>query len=131
MVSPSKTYPQEEWRTLLRQKLETAFTLKLRLQDSYKSCCKPPEDPSPQIANNDQTGFLRGRFIGENIRLIDSVINYTAVKKFPDFYFSLTLRKLLTHWNGLLYKKHLFLSVLALPLSNYSKPFTTILKAVF
>ena len=31
-----------------RQKLDTAFTLKSRLQDSYKSCCKPPEDPSPQ-----------------------------------------------------------------------------------
>ena len=34
-----------------------------------------------KLINNDQTGFLRGRFIGENIHLIDSVINYTAVKK--------------------------------------------------
>ena len=32
----------------------------------------------PRLINNDQTGFLKGRFIGENIRLIDSVINYTA-----------------------------------------------------
>ena len=30
----------------------------------------------PKLINNDQTGFLKGRFIGENIRLIDSVINY-------------------------------------------------------
>ena len=29
-----------------------------------------------KLINNDQTGFLKGRFIGENIRLIDSVINY-------------------------------------------------------
>ena len=30
------------------------------------------------------------------------------LKKCPDCYFSLTLRKPLTHWNGLSYKKHLF-----------------------
>ena len=44
----NKTYSQKERRTLLYQKLEAAYTLKLRLQDSYKSDCKPPEDPSPQ-----------------------------------------------------------------------------------
>ena len=36
-----------------------------------------------KLINNDQTGFLKGRFIGENIRLIDSIINYTAAKKVP------------------------------------------------
>ena len=34
-----------------------------------------------KIINNDQTGFLKGRFIGENIRLIDSIINYTNTEK--------------------------------------------------
>ena len=28
------------------------------------------------LINNDQTGFLKGRFIGENIRLIHSLICY-------------------------------------------------------
>ena len=74
--------------------------------------------------------LLKGRFIGENIRRIDSDINYSAAKKFPDFYFSLTLRKRLTRWNGLLYKKHLFLSDLALSLANGLKPCITTLKAV-
>ena len=37
----------------------------------------------PKIINNDQTGFLKGRFIGENIRLIDSIINYTNTEKIP------------------------------------------------
>ena len=27
----------------------------------------------PKIINNDQTGFLKGRFIGENIRLLDGI----------------------------------------------------------
>ena len=32
----------------------------------------------PKIINYDQTGFIKGRFIGENIRLIDSLINFCA-----------------------------------------------------
>ena len=37
----------------------------------------------PQLINNDQTDFLKGRFIGENIRLINNVINYTAQHEIP------------------------------------------------
>ena len=37
----------------------------------------------PSIINPDQTGFLKGRFIGENIRLIDGVIDYTEFKGIP------------------------------------------------
>ena len=37
----------------------------------------------PKLVNNDQTGFLKGRFIGENIRLIDSIINYAAEQHIP------------------------------------------------
>ena len=35
----------------------------------------------PSIINPDQTGFLKGRFTGENIRLIDGVIDYTELFK--------------------------------------------------
>ena len=41
----------------------------------------------PNVINNDQTGFLKGRFIGENVRLIDSVIRYAAEKIFLACYF--------------------------------------------
>ena len=37
----------------------------------------------PKLINNDQTGFLKGRFIGENIRLIDGVIKFAATKNIP------------------------------------------------
>ena len=48
-----------------------------------------------KLINNDQTGFLRGRFIGENIRLIDSVSvnNYIAVKKIPGLLLFLDFEK--------------------------------------
>ena len=32
----------------------------------------------PTLISDDQTGFIKGRFIGENIRLVDSFIKYTA-----------------------------------------------------
>ena len=38
----------------------------------------------PYLINNDQTGFLKGRFIGENIRLINSVIDYAEKQNIPD-----------------------------------------------
>ena len=38
----------------------------------------------PRIISYDQTGFLKKRFIGENIRLLDSIINYTnLIKQIP------------------------------------------------
>ena len=36
------------------------------------------------LINNDQTGFQKGRFIGENIRLINSVIDYAEKQNIPD-----------------------------------------------
>ena len=37
----------------------------------------------PYLINNDQTGFLKGRFIGENIRLINNVIDYAEKQNIP------------------------------------------------
>ena len=37
----------------------------------------------PNLINHDQTGFLKGRFIGENIRLIDSITQYATEKNIP------------------------------------------------
>ena len=47
----------------------------------------------PKLIDNDQTGFLKGRFIGENIRLIDSVINFTAAKNIPGLLLFLDFEK--------------------------------------
>ena len=37
----------------------------------------------PKLISNDQTGFMKGRFIGENIRLIDGIIQYAARHNAP------------------------------------------------
>lgn len=47
----------------------------------------------PSLINYDQTGFLKGRFIGENIRLIDSVICYAKEKNIPGLLLFLDFEK--------------------------------------
>ena len=37
----------------------------------------------PKIINHDQMGFIKDKFIGENIRLIDSFINFCVDKNTP------------------------------------------------
>ena len=37
----------------------------------------------PRLIDNDQTGFLKNRFIGENIQLVGSVINYANMEQIP------------------------------------------------
>ena len=37
----------------------------------------------PKLINSDQTCFLKGRFIGENIRLVDGILNHTATQNIP------------------------------------------------
>ena len=47
----------------------------------------------PKLVNSDQTGFIKGWFIGENIRLIDSVINFAAAKNIPGLLLFLDFEK--------------------------------------
>jgi len=47
----------------------------------------------PKLVNSDQTGFIKGRFIGENIRLIDNVINFAAAKNIPGLLLFLDFEK--------------------------------------
>ena len=36
-----------------------------------------------EIISNDQTGFIKGRFMGENIRLVYDIMSYTKIKQLP------------------------------------------------
>ena len=46
-----------------------------------------------KLISHDQTGFIKNRFIGENIRLIDGVIKYTAAKNIPGVLLFLNFEK--------------------------------------
>jgi len=46
-----------------------------------------------KLISHDQTGFIKNRFVGENIRLIDGVIKYTAAKNIPGLLLFLDFEK--------------------------------------
>ena len=54
----------------------------------------------PKLISDDQTGFIKGRFIGENIRLIDTSLNVLHRKIYRDYFFFSILKKLSIHLNG-------------------------------
>ena len=37
----------------------------------------------PKLIHLDQTGFVHGRYIGQNIRFLNDIMDYTAAMKFP------------------------------------------------
>ncbi len=37
----------------------------------------------PSIINDDQTGYLKGRCIGQNIRIIEDISIFTKISKIP------------------------------------------------
>ena len=37
----------------------------------------------PKLIHPDQTGFIKGRFIGQNVRLLNDLLEYTDVQKIP------------------------------------------------
>ena len=47
----------------------------------------------PKLVNSDQTGFMKDRFIGENIRLIDGVINFAKAENIPGLMLFLDFEK--------------------------------------
>ena len=54
----------------------------------------------PNIINEDPSGFIKGRTISENIKLIDDIIQYTdKIKCLAYFYLSI-LKKRSIRWIG-------------------------------
>ena len=57
----------------------------------------------PLVINADQTGYIKGRYIGENVRLISNIISYTAAKNLPGLAVFLAFQKAFDsiEWNFL------------------------------
>ena len=57
------------------------------LQHCNKSNIKQNEKVLPKIINTDQTGFIKGRYISENIRIIFDTIDYQNKQNKPGLLF--------------------------------------------
>ena len=101
-----KLFPKKDTEPYFVKNLRPISLLNCVYRIAAKAIANRLKHVLPKLIDSDQTGFLKGRFIDENIRLIDATINYTASKNIPGLLLSLISKRLLTHWNGLLYRKH-------------------------
>ena len=60
----------------------------------------------PTIVNEDQTGFISGRCIGENTRMVYDTIDYCEAEQKKGLLIILDFSKALTQLNGHLQKKY-------------------------
>ena len=58
-----------------------------------KVLTKRLEKVLPKVINADQTGYIKNRYIGENIRLISDIMTYTAEKDIPGIALFLDFKK--------------------------------------
>jgi len=63
------------------------------LKIALKAIAKRIEPTLPNLIHSDQTGFVKGRYIGENIRLISNVMDYTSLQNLPGILTSLDFHK--------------------------------------
>ena len=68
-----------------------------------KAIAKRLEKVLPKIINSDQTGYVKYRYIGENIRLILDIMTYTEEKNLPGIALFIDVRKAFDsiEWNFL------------------------------
>ena len=65
-----------------------------------KAIVKRLEKVLPSIINPDQTGYMKGCYIGENVRLIQDIIEHTNLTGKKGSLYFFILKKLLTRLNG-------------------------------
>ena len=51
------------------------------------------ENILPKLVHSDQTGFVNGRYVGQNIRLLNDIMVYTDIKKLPGIFLFVDFEK--------------------------------------
>ena len=105
--------PKKDKPTNLLNNLRPISLLNTDYKIATKAIARRLENILPFIINPDQTGYIKGRYIGENVRLISDMISTPLIKIFPASPFFLSLRKHLTQLNGIFSLKFLTSSTLA------------------
>lgn len=85
--------PKEDGSLLDLANWRPITLLNVDFKISAKAIAKRLEPILPKLIHPDQTGFVKGRFIGENIRLISDIMEYTKVQNIPGILLSLDFHK--------------------------------------
>jgi len=75
--------PKKNKDKTLLENLRPISLLNVDYKIMTKSIAKRLEKVLPKIINSDQTGYIKGRFIGENVRLIQDVMFHTKQEEKP------------------------------------------------
>ena len=85
--------PKEDGSLLDLHNWRPITLLNVDLKIAAKAIAKRLETVLPNIIHPDQTGFVKGRYIGENIRFISDVLDLTKEQKIPGILVALDFRK--------------------------------------
>ena len=85
--------PKEDGSLLDLSNWRPITLLNVDLKIASKAIAKRIEPTLPNLIHSDQTGFVKGRYIGENIRLISDIMDYTSLQNLPGILTSLDFRK--------------------------------------
>ena len=85
--------PKPNKDTALLENLRPISLLNVDYKILTKTIAKRLEKVLPKIINPDQTGYVKGRYIGENVRLILDIMSYTKEKNLPGIALFIDFRK--------------------------------------
>ena len=82
-------FRKEEGSLLELENWRPITLLNVDLKIATKAIAKRLESVLPKLIHPDQRRFVKGRYIGENIRLVSDVTEYTKVQNLPGILLSL------------------------------------------
>ena len=85
--------PKEDGSLLELQNWRPITLLNVDCKIATKAIAKRIEPYLPTLIHSDQTGFIKERYIGENIRLIEDVMEHTKLHNIPGILISLDFKK--------------------------------------
>ena len=87
--------PKEDSDLLDLQNCRPITLLNTDYKIASKTLAKRIENVLPKLVHSDQTGFMKGRYIGENIRLTYDLMEHTMAEKKGGILVSLDFKKAL------------------------------------
>ena len=85
--------PKEDGSLLELSNWRPTTLLNVDCKVAPKVIAKRIESSLPNLVHSDQTGFIKGRYIGQNIRLIIDIIEHTKSQNIPGILVSLDFQK--------------------------------------
>ena len=75
--------PKDENNSITLSNWRPVTLLNVDYKILAKVIAKRMQSVLPKLIHSDQTGFTKGRCIGQNVRLLEDILEYTDVKKIP------------------------------------------------